>query len=240
MERKAARWVHRCIAKYPSDFAYPEFVGIGFIFSKFSSQPSFRDAIFLTNNSQSYHYCTNACKGARKNYKQAVTAESWEVGCAKKFCKNIGLGHVGCAFNNRDNRQMGLPYLRGTSCSRCPKDYICVHKQCSPPGSKIPTTPASTAASNTTVSSTPINQTEITVTTAPTTPGSTTSASTSPVSTTTSSTTVHSTPGNQTEIPLTRASTTTHTVTTTSDSATIITYVFLHFAMLILHLCNHI
>uniref|UniRef100_A0A5K3F0Y1 SCP domain-containing protein n=1 Tax=Mesocestoides corti TaxID=53468 RepID=A0A5K3F0Y1_MESCO len=232
--RVAYKWVSRCIPDYPSDFKYQEFDGIGFIFSKYFGQPQFKDAISLANNSKSYDYAKNLCTGACQYYKQAVTATSTEVGCAKKYCSKIGLGLVACAFNNADNRQRGLPYVRGASCSECPENYSCVHKQCS-------AEPPPTSGSDTT---TLVPATLVSTTTSSPSPASTTPALTTPASTTTASASTSTT---TTESMLTSSSSSqyhseisvlTHSVTTTSVSTPMLTVVPLNIAVMICHFCN--
>uniref|UniRef100_A0A5K3F0X2 SCP domain-containing protein n=1 Tax=Mesocestoides corti TaxID=53468 RepID=A0A5K3F0X2_MESCO len=64
---------------------------------------------------------------------KVMWASSTKVGCAKKFCREQNRGIVTCAFNNAGMqlRPRGRPYESGQSCSKCPSNYTCVHKQCS-------------------------------------------------------------------------------------------------------------
>uniref|UniRef100_A0A5K3F3L8 SCP domain-containing protein n=1 Tax=Mesocestoides corti TaxID=53468 RepID=A0A5K3F3L8_MESCO len=158
LEGIANKWVSRCIPTYPFAYSYPEFENYGFVFSFFSRQGKFKDALFVANNSKSYNYEKGTCNGVCRYYKQAVWATSTRVGCAKQYCPKIYVGLVACAFNNANNRQVGRPYEKGPSCSKCPEDYSCVRKQCSPeplpqPGSDEPTSDSEASSSTTTYAS---------------------------------------------------------------------------------------
>uniref|UniRef100_A0A5K3F603 SCP domain-containing protein n=1 Tax=Mesocestoides corti TaxID=53468 RepID=A0A5K3F603_MESCO len=237
MERIANKWVLRCIPEYPSDYKYKQYVGTGFVFSMFNGQPQFKNALFAANNSISYNYAKNLCTGSCKNYKQAVTAASTEFGCAKHYCSNLDLGLVACAFNNADNRQRGLPYVSGKSCSKCPTDYYCVHNQCSVKSSPQPGSSTSTLSSTTPSSTTPVSPTP-----ASSTATSTTHTSTIPSSTSTASPesapTVSSTQQYNSEASVTVNSTKAHSLTTTSVSTTLQTFSCLYFAVFCLYFCN--
>uniref|UniRef100_A0A5K3F5Q4 SCP domain-containing protein n=2 Tax=Mesocestoides corti TaxID=53468 RepID=A0A5K3F5Q4_MESCO len=236
LERVANRYVLKCIPEYPWDYIYQEYVGIGFIFSKYSGQPHFKDAISLANNSASYDYDKDLCRGACKDYKQAVTAAATAVGCAKQYCKNHGLGLVACAFNNSDNRRRGWPYVRGTSCSKCPMDD-CIHKQCSAKSPPSPENETTTSSSTSSTSTTPASATPDTTTPASATPDTTTPASTTTASTTTSTTDTAEGLSSTTIETMNTVSSTSQqqSVKTTSGSTTILIFASLHLSIFFLY-----
>uniref|UniRef100_A0A5K3F1E0 SCP domain-containing protein n=1 Tax=Mesocestoides corti TaxID=53468 RepID=A0A5K3F1E0_MESCO len=127
----ADKWVSRCIPDYPSHYSNPEFGDYGFIFSKYPGLPQFKDALITAAKKDAYNFTRNFCTGTCRYYKQAVSAKSTKVGCAKQYCDNNGLGLVACAFNSAERVRGGRPYDCGPSCSKCPHDYSCVHRQCS-------------------------------------------------------------------------------------------------------------
>uniref|UniRef100_A0A5K3F0T8 SCP domain-containing protein n=2 Tax=Mesocestoides corti TaxID=53468 RepID=A0A5K3F0T8_MESCO len=167
MQKVASAWVSLCIPAYPSADSYPDFAKYGFIFSFYSGEPDFSDALFVTKNRTSYNYDTDTCIRSCRYYKQAVWASSTRVGCAKKYCPEHHLGLVACAFDRANNRQVGRPYKEGQSCSKCPKSYSCVRKQCTreprpQPGNGEPTSDSATSSFTTTYASSSSPLTSIT------------------------------------------------------------------------------
>nr|XP_026690754.1 GLIPR1-like protein 1 isoform X2 [Ciona intestinalis] len=84
-----------------------------------------------------YTYGTGACQAGKEcgHYKQVVWAETYKIGCAASFCKNVfGSDNgfiISCNYGVAgDTASSKVPYRNGTSCSACPVTDTCKNKLC--------------------------------------------------------------------------------------------------------------
>uniref|UniRef100_A0A5K3FXW6 SCP domain-containing protein n=2 Tax=Mesocestoides corti TaxID=53468 RepID=A0A5K3FXW6_MESCO len=89
----------------------------------------------FVSEKQFYDYENNTCTRACFGYKQMVTAKTTAVGCTERQCYNKtadseAMYFTMCLYKPADKLLDERPYKSGTSCSECPKGYICRNKQC--------------------------------------------------------------------------------------------------------------
>ncbi|XP_019508742.1 PREDICTED: glioma pathogenesis-related protein 1 [Hipposideros armiger] len=87
---------------------------------------------------QYYDFKTRKCNKVCGHYTQVVWAESYKVGCAVHFCPQVsGVGfrnaaHFICNYGPPGNYPT-WPYKRGSTCSACPQNDMCLDNLCANP-----------------------------------------------------------------------------------------------------------
>ncbi|XP_012874170.1 PREDICTED: GLIPR1-like protein 1 [Dipodomys ordii] len=91
---------------------------------------------FWHNESLSYDYDTLSCSRVCGHYTQVVWATSNRIGCAITLCPNLGGASIAlfvCNYGPAGNFANKAPYIKGKSCSLCPKGLKCVRRLCKHP-----------------------------------------------------------------------------------------------------------
>ncbi|RUS79028.1 hypothetical protein EGW08_013211, partial [Elysia chlorotica] len=85
-------------------------------------------------------HCGRAC-----SYVQMIQARTDRIGCGMSLCQNVLAGNLVveyasmlvCYYYPGENLLNTYPYVRGTSCSRCPSGMDCRDRLCRIPGAEI-------------------------------------------------------------------------------------------------------
>uniref|UniRef100_A0A5K3FLA6 SCP domain-containing protein n=1 Tax=Mesocestoides corti TaxID=53468 RepID=A0A5K3FLA6_MESCO len=129
MEKLAQELLDLCGSDFPE--SDPRFKDVGI--SELSSEggmPQYRD--FCNEDSKTYNYEGDSCKGHCLNYIRMVWAQTTLVGCALGRCqgKDDPTTYILCAYKPSSLMLDSRPYENGTSCSKCPEGYGCQRNQC--------------------------------------------------------------------------------------------------------------
>ncbi|KAM4883202.1 GLIPR1-like protein 1 [Thomomys bottae] len=88
---------------------------------------------FWHNESLYYDYDSLSCSQVCGHYTQIVWANTNKIGCAITICPNLGGTSIAlfvCNYGPAGNFANKAPYIKGKSCSLCPKGEKCVRKLC--------------------------------------------------------------------------------------------------------------
>jgi len=99
------------------------------------------DAAVTYWDDEKYNYTFNTtdCIGECGHYTQVLWDDTYAVGCGITTCKDIYTGDgetwavgqlVVCHYGPGGNINGRRPYVRGTSCRVCPRDYWCENRLC--------------------------------------------------------------------------------------------------------------
>lgn len=128
-------WVAQCVFKHDRN-EYGQNLAAS---TGTDEQDNIQAAITSWYNEQvSYIYGQGCMTTGSCHYTQVVWANSKQVGCAAKFCASLDvMGNIwrntwffGCYYDPPGNFRGELPYERGTACSHCAPDQVCVDKLC--------------------------------------------------------------------------------------------------------------
>lgn len=91
------------------------------------------------NEVRFYDYYTRRCSEVCGHYTQVVWADSFKVGCAVHYCSRVGYleripnaAHFICDYGPAGNYPT-QPYKKGSACSACDKNDICLDNLCANP-----------------------------------------------------------------------------------------------------------
>ncbi|XP_072198163.1 GLIPR1-like protein 2 [Excalfactoria chinensis] len=140
LARTARAWANKCIfdhnmylnLKY---YAHPYFTSIGENLWIGSHQIfDVKDAIKAWYDEvRSYNYSLETCSKVCGHYTQIVWDDSYKLGCAVVFCKEVGgirnAANFVCNYAPSGNFQR-RPYQEGPPCSNCAKRDFCDRKLC--------------------------------------------------------------------------------------------------------------
>ncbi|EUB56851.1 GLIPR1-like protein [Echinococcus granulosus] len=138
MEMLAAYWAAHCIYEHPDRSRYPQYREVGQNLALTAGfKPSLTESVCVyKTESRFYKFANNSCSHVCGHYTQLVWATSIQVGCAMRQCDDLRPHWPNpqyltvCQYKPPGNYVGRKPYIRGRSCSKCPRGYLCYRNQC--------------------------------------------------------------------------------------------------------------
>ncbi|XP_031445561.1 GLIPR1-like protein 1 [Phasianus colchicus] len=140
LARTARAWANKCIFDHNAYLnmryhCHPHFMSVGenlwigsyHIFHAKYAIKAWHDEV------RNYNYSLQTCSKVCSHYTQVVWDDSYKLGCAVAFCKEVGgirnAANFVCNYAPRGNFQR-RPYKEGAPCSECARRDFCDRKLC--------------------------------------------------------------------------------------------------------------